>query len=232
MGRAQGAKSARDRDGAAVIAEALDRLEGRYGKPRFASRFDPVEELVCCILSQHTADVNSFPAFARLRAAYPDWQDVVDAGPERVADVVRKAGLANQKAKNIISALLEVKARNGAYTLDNLRTMPMLQAREWLMSLPGVGPKTASIVLCFSFGMGAIPVDTHIFRVSKRLGFIPESADEKRAHDILLSKVREEDAFRYHMLLIVHGRQTCKAQNPLCGECPVFELCRYKGKKK
>ena len=212
------------------IATVLDRLESRYGRPRFASRFDPMDELISCILSQHTADVNSFPAFDRLRATFPDWQCVVDAGPEKVAEVVRKAGLANQKSRSIINTLTEIKARNGAYTLDNLRAMPMLEARDWLTSLPGVGPKTASIVLCFAFGMSAIPVDTHIFRVSRRLRFVPEKADENKAHDILLGVVPEKDAFRYHMLLIQHGRQTCKAQRPLCGECDLLDLCPF-GKK-
>ena len=223
MGRAKGGVTDR-------IAKALDRLESRFGKPLFASRFAPMDELVSCILSQHTADVNSFPAFDRLKAKYPSWQQVVDAGPEHLADVVRKAGLANQKSKSIISALVEIKRRNGDYTLDNLRCMTMLEARDWLTTLPGVGPKTASIVLCFAFGMAAIPVDTHIYRVSKRLGFVPEKADEKKAHDILLGLVSEKDAYRYHMLIIQHGRQTCKAQRPRCGECTLLDLCPY-GKK-
>ncbi|HXH60690.1 MAG TPA: endonuclease III, partial [Fimbriimonadaceae bacterium] len=202
----------------AKVRKVLDTLEERYGRARFVSRFDPVDELVSCILSQHTADANSFPAFTRLRATFPEWQQVVDAGPERVADVVRKAGLANQKARSIINALKEVHRRVGGYSLEPLRAMEMRDARDWLMSLPGVGPKTASIVLCFSFGMAAIPVDTHVFRVSKRLGFVPEGADEKKAHDLLLEVVEPEDAFRYHTTLIQHGRKTCRAQRPLCDE--------------
>lgn len=218
MGRSKGANG---------IVEALDRLEKVYGKPEYEARFEPMDELVSCILSQHTADINSFPAFYRLKEKYPRWQLVVDAGQEAVADTVRKAGLANQKAKSIISVLREIKERNGEYSIDNLAAMPMKDARSWLSSLPGVGPKTASIVLCFSFGMPAIPVDTHIFRVSKRLGFVPDKSTEARAHDHLLGVVREQDAYRYHVLLIQHGRQVCKAQRPRCTECVLLSMCPY-----
>ncbi len=230
MGRAKGAPSAKGRSGSAKVSEVLDRLEARYGEARYQCRFEPMDELVSCILSQHTSDATSFPAFHRLKAACPDWQMVVDAGPERVADIVRTAGLANQKARSIISVLNEIKQRNGEYSIENLRSMPMLEARAWLQSLPGVGPKTASIVLCFSFGMNAIPVDTHIYRVSKRLGFVSETTDANKAHDLLLEVVDEEDAYRYHVLLIQHGRQVCKAQRPLCGTCELLELCPF-GKK-
>jgi endonuclease-3 len=221
MGRSSGANR---------IVEALDRLETVYGKPEHEARFEPMDELVSCILSQHTADINSFPAFYRLKEKYPQWQQVVDAGPEAVADTVRKAGLANQKAKSIINVLREIKERNGEYSIDNLSSMSMRDARAWLSTLPGVGPKTASIVLCFSFGMPAIPVDTHIYRVSKRLGFVPETLSEAKAHDHLLGVVREEDAYRYHVLLIQHGRQVCKAQRPRCTECVLLSMCPF-GKK-
>lgn len=210
-----------------AVGVVLDTLEERYGKSRFISRFDPMEELVSCILSQHTADANSFPTFTRLRETYAEWQEVVDAGPEVLAEVIRKAGLADQKAKSIIRSLTEIHDRTGGYSLDHLRGQPMHEAREWLESLPGVGPKTASIVLCFSFGMGAIPVDTHVFRVSKRLGLIPETSDEKKAHDLLLDIVAPEDAFRYHTALIQHGRHLCKARIPLCELCPLVGSCPW-----
>lgn len=227
MGRALGA---RGRRGTAEVSIVLDRLGASYGEPRYHCRFEPMDELVSCILSQHTTDATSFPAFHRLKAAFPAWQMVVDAGPERVADIVRTAGLANQKALSIVSVLKEIKVRDGDYSIENLRHMPMLDARAWLESLPGVGPKTASIVLSFSFGMPAIPVDTHIFRVSKRLGLLPEKADANKAHDVLLSIVDEKDAYRYHVLMIQHGRQVCKAQRPLCNKCELLDLCPF-GKK-
>lgn len=209
------------------VAELLDRLEAIYGSPRMISRFDPMEELVSCILSQHTSDANSFPAFTRLRETYPDWQDVFDAGPEHLANTIRNAGLANQKSKSIIACLKAIKERTGEYDLEPLRQMPMLEARAWLMSLPGVGPKTASIVLCFSFGKGAIPVDTHVYRVSWRIGLIPEDLGENKAHDALLQLVPEELAFRFHVAFIQHGRHICKAPLPLCEKCPVTDMCRW-----
>ena len=178
MGRTKPKGRTRRRTIPVDVQTILGRIEKLYGETHRVTDFDPLEELVCCILSQHPTDATSFPAFDRLRKRYPDWQGVVDAGPEKVADIVRKAGLANQKAKNIINSLEEIKRRTGDYSIDHLRSLPMREARDWLTALPGVGPKTASIVLCFSFSMGAIPVDTHVYRVAIRLGVIPESADE------------------------------------------------------
>ena len=209
------------------VREVIQRLEEVYGRPRFITRFEPMEELVCCILSQNTTDASSFPAFTRLLERYPNWEAVAHAPPEELADVIRKAGLANQKARSIQGALREIHERVGDYSLEPLRGMPLLEARAWLMSLPGVGPKTASIVLCFCFGMGAIPVDTHVFRVSRRLGIIAEGIDEKKAHDSLLQLVPGHLAFRFHNTLIQHGRMTCRAPTPLCERCVVTDRCRY-----
>jgi endonuclease-3 len=209
------------------LPDLLARLEEVYGRPRFISRFDPVEELVSCILSQHTADANSFPAFTRLRTEFPEWDQVIEAGPEGIIETIRKAGLANQKSKSIVKALTAVKEEFGEVTLEPLRDMPVMEARKWLMELPGVGPKTASIVLCFSFGRGAIPVDTHVFRVSMRLGILPKDSNENKAHDQLLELVDPDDAFRYHSTLIQHGRMVCKAPIPECDRCVVSDSCRW-----
>lgn len=205
----------------------VESLETLYGRPRFISRFDPMEELVSCILSQHTSDANSFPAFTRLRATFETWQDVVDAGPERLADTIRKAGLANQKAKAILACLNRIHELHGAYTLEPLRDMPTAEARGWLQALPGVGPKTAAIVLCFSFGRESIPVDTHVFRVSRRLGLLTESANEIKAHDELLALVPSDLAYRFHVALIQHGRHVCRAPIPDCGRCPLAASCPF-----
>jgi len=186
-----------------------------------------MDELISCIMSQHTSDANSFPAFTRLKEAFPEWKDVVAAGPEKLADVIRKAGLANQKAKNIVACLRQIHTRLGEYSLESLRRVPTLEARNWLMELPGVGPKTASIVLCFSMGRETIPVDTHIYRVSWRIGVIPEGIGEVKAHDALLALVPAELAFRYHTDLIQHGRVVCKAPLPNCGACPITDRCRW-----
>lgn len=180
-----------------------------------------------CILSQHTSDANSFPAFTRLRATFETWQDVVDAGPERVAETIRKAGLANQKAKSILACLKQVRELHGEYTLEPLRNLPTSEARAWLQALPGVGPKTAAIVLCFSFGRESIPVDTHVFRVSQRLGLLTERANEVRAHDELLALVPGDLAYRFHVALIQHGRHVCRAPVPDCARCPLMASCPF-----
>lgn len=179
-----------------------------------------------CILSQHTADVNSMPAFQSLRRAFPTWEELADASPESVAHAVRSAGLANQKARSILGCLRAISEQTGHLSLEHLRGLSMLEAREWLMRLPGVGPKTASIVLCFAFELGAIPVDTHVYRVSWRIGLIPKLGESK-AHDALLALVPQPLAYRFHVALIRHGRQTCKAPLPLCGQCVVTDLCDW-----
>ncbi len=186
-----------------------------------------MDELVSCILSQHTSDANSFPAFYRLKGAYPTWDKVAAAPAGELADVIRAAGLANQKARNIQACLREIRDRNGGYDIENLRAMPFLEAREWLTSLPGVGPKTASIVLSFAFGMEAIPVDTHVYRVAWRIGLIPEGVGEAKAHDLLLERVPKGLGFRLHMALIQHGREVCKAPLPLCERCLASDVCRW-----
>jgi endonuclease-3 len=203
----------------------VTQLEKDYGKSRRIARFDPIEELVSCILSQHTTDATSFPAFTQLRETYPSWSEVVSAGPERIAQIIRKAGLANQKSRSIIGALQSIHERVGSFSLELLRDMDLRDARKWLMELPGVGPKTASIVLCFSFGKGAIPVDTHVFRVGWRLGLYEKKIGESKAHDVLLEVVPAEWAFRYHVAIIQHGRKVCKAPKPLCDLCRLRHRC-------
>lgn len=186
-----------------------------------------MEELVSCILSQHSTDAKSFPAFTRLRETYRTWDDVASAPPEELAKVIWDAGLGNQKARSIIKTLNGIHSRTGEYSLEVLRGMTDLEARQWLMELPGVGPKTASIVLCFSFGRGTIPVDTHVYRVAWRLGILPEGIGQPKAHDALMAVVPAQFAFRFHTTLIQHGRVICRAPLPLCERCPVTDLCRW-----
>lgn len=207
------------------VRKIVERLEERYGRTRHVPRFDPMEELVSCILSQHTTDASSFPAFTRMRAHYADWQAIEDASDAEVADVIRKAGLANQKARSIRACLRAIRLEFGSHTLEPLRAMDWREAKSWLQKLPGVGPKTASIVLCFAFGRPAIPVDTHVFRVSWRLGLVDRSIGEAKAHDLLSALVPEDLAFRFHTALIQHGRLTCKAPKPNCDACPLSDVC-------
>jgi endonuclease-3 len=211
----------------AEIRTLMTELEAVYGVARRLARFDPMDELVSCILSQHTSDKSSFPAFTHLRANFPEWSQVAELDLETLARAIAAAGLANQKAKAIKGCLRAIHERAGAYSLELLRTMPTLEARRWLLDLPGVGPKTASIVLCFSFGRETIPVDTHVYRVACRLGILPDNVNEAKSHDILLRIVPGDLAFRFHAALIQHGRNVCQAPIPRCLECPVSTRCLW-----
>lgn len=213
--------------GAEVVQQVVQRLEALYGVAQWKPRMEPLEELIHCILSQHTSDANSFRAFRALREAFPSWQAVVDAPTEQVAAAIRAGGLANQKAPRIQAVLRTLYQQFGDYSLDALQQMDTESARRFLLSLPGIGPKCAAIVLCFSMGRPVIPVDTHVFRVSWRLGLIPRSIGEAKAHSALEAMVPPELAYRFHVALIRHGRALCKAQRPLCEQCPLTDLCAY-----
>jgi endonuclease-3 len=211
----------------ADVRQVIERLEEVYGRPEYHPRMSPMDELVSCILSQHTTDATSFPAFDRLRQTYKDWPSVIRAGPARVAEVIRSAGLANQKARNIVACLREIRRRTGGFSLDHLAQLPVNQARKWLEDLPGVGPKTASIVLAFAFGMPVVPVDTHVFRVAWRVGWIDRKLGAAKAHDELLEIVPPDLTYRFHMALIRHGREVCRAPKPKCEACVVAQSCRH-----
>ncbi|GIV04686.1 MAG: endonuclease III [Fimbriimonadales bacterium] len=209
------------------IAEIVARLEARYGVPEWKPRNNPLEELIHCILSQHTSDANSFRAYRLLRERYPTWQAVVEAPTDELAATIRSGGLANQKAPRIQAVLRAIHEAHGDYSLDWLHQLPTPEARKFLLGLPGIGPKCAAIVLCFAMGRPVIPVDTHVFRVSWRLGLIPKSLGEAKAHDALEAIVPEPLVYRFHVALIQHGRAVCKAPNPRCAECPLQEFCAY-----
>jgi endonuclease-3 len=213
----------------ALTLEITRRLEARYGVQQWHTRLDPLDELIACILSQHTSDINSLRAFALLKDRYPTWEEVVEAPVAELADTIRCGGLADSKAPRIQAVLRAIQAEHGpGMDLDFLNALSDGEARAYLMSLPGVGPKTAAIVLCFAMGRPVLPVDTHVFRVAWRLGLIAKRIGEARAHDALQAQIVPELAFRFHVALITHGRQTCKAQSPRCADCPLAaDLCRY-----
>lgn len=210
-----------------AIDTIVARLEALYGVPEWKPRQNPLEELMHCILSQHTSDANSFRAYRLMRERYPTWEAVAHAPVEELAATIRSGGLANQKAPRIQAVLHAIQQARGEYSLDWLREMPTPEARQFLLSLPGIGPKCAAIVLCFALGRPVIPVDTHVFRVSWRLGLIPKSLGEAKAHDALERLVPEPLVYRFHVALIRHGRAICKAQNPRCSQCPLREGCAY-----
>ena len=213
----------------ARIGPILERLADRYGLPAWSGpRLDPVAELVLTVLAQNTADINSHRAFVALRAAYPTWDAVLAAPTDELADVIRPGGLAPTKSRRIQQVLAEVHdATHGTWDLAFLREWPLEDALAWLVGLPGIGRKTASIVLLFAFGRPALPVDTHVYRVAARLGLLPPKTNLTRAHELLEEVVPPESMYAAHVLFIGHGREVCRAPRPICGLCPLTDLCPY-----
>ncbi|MBI4219569.1 MAG: endonuclease III [Chloroflexi bacterium] len=203
----------------------LDRLTGAYGPVTWAPRFEPLDELIFTVLTQHTSDLNAERAYRAMRARYPHWEDVMDARPAELAESIRSGGLANQKSVRIQEILRRIRERQGDFDLRFLAGLPLPEAKAWLTDLPGVGPKTAAVTLSFALGMPAMPVDTHIYRVAKRLGLIGSKSTVEDAHPILEKMVDPADVFRFHVLLIQHGRRTCKARSPECPGCALNDRC-------
>ena len=209
----------------------MDILGAEYGPIVWEPRYSPAEELVYTILSQHTSDINSERAFLSLMRAFGgDLDAIADAAAGDIEDAIKSGGLAKQKSVRIKRVLEIVRERVGSFDLTFLAEMPLDEAKAWLKSLPGVGPKTAAIILCFSLGMPAMPVDTHIYRVSKRLGLIGPKVSADAAHDILEPMTPPDDVFAFHVYLIRHGRQVCKAQRPRCDGCALAFGCPSAGK--
>jgi endonuclease-3 len=201
-------------------------LREEYGDHRWHPR-DPVTSLISTIISQNTNDTNRDHAMERLQERFSTWEEVRDASEEAVVDAIRPAGLGPTKAPRIQRALRRITEKEGEISLDFLRDATTEEARDWLTDLPGVGPKTAAIVLCFALGKPAFPVDTHVHRVSGRLGLIPEGTSREKAHDILEDIVPAEIYYPFHLNLIAHGRATCHSRNPECEWCVVRESCNY-----
>jgi endonuclease III len=204
-------------------------LDDTYGPRKLTPGGEPVATLVSTILSQNTSDINTERAFASLRQQFPTWDDVVGADTNDVADAIRSGGLANRKAPRIQDALEEIHERYGDFSLDELRDMPLEDAKHALVTIDGVGPKTAACVLLFALGRPALPVDTHVYRVAMRLGLIDERTTPTKAHETL-EAMMEGDAdriYRFHVEMIAHGRAICVARKPKCQICPLRSHCEY-----
>ena len=210
--------------------EAIKLLEKEYGRPKRGRCGNPVDALVRTILSQNTSDANRDRAFQLLKKRFPENERLLEASVKEIAKAIRPGGLPEVKARRIKNALARIKAERGRLELDFLKGLPLGKAREFLTSIYGVGPKTAAVVLNFCFGKPAFPVDTHIYRVAKRLGLIPEKATREKAHELMEAAVPEEKMFSFHVNLIAHGRRVCTARNPKCPECALLAICLY-GKK-
>jgi endonuclease-3 len=203
-----------------------------FGEPTWRNPLPPVDELVSTILSQNTNDVNRDRAFDSLRAKFPTWEQVRDADTDEVIEAVRVAGLANQKGPRLQQVLRDITEERGSLDLSFLKEIPLEEARNWLTKFKGVGPKTAAIVLCFSLNRPAFPVDTHVYRVTGRIGLRPEKLTVEQAHPFLESVFPPETYYAAHLNIIRLGREVCAARKPNCPVCPVRELCDYEPKTK
>jgi len=207
------------------IERILELLISEYGDPEWQPDNEPLSGLIQTILSQNTSDTNSGRAFQSLLASFPSWEAVADAEVDDIADSIRMGGLADIKAGRIKQALAEIRRERDRLELDFLNQLPLEEARDWLKRLPGVGTKTANCVFLFSLGRPALPVDTHVFRVSKRLGLVGSRASVERAHGLLEELVPADKVYQFHVLMIEHGRKVCKAQRPRCAECVLQRSC-------
>jgi endonuclease-3 len=201
-----------------------------FGEPIWRNPLPAIDELVSTILSQNTNDINRDRGFNALRAKFPTWEQVRDAEANEVIDAIRPAGLANQKGPRMQQVLKAITEERGSLDLSFLAEMPLEEARSWLTKFNGVGPKTAAIVLCFSLGIPAFPVDTHVYRVTGRIGLRPEKLTVEQAHPYLESVFPPETYYAAHLNLIRLGREICNARKPLCMNCPIVALCDYKNK--
>jgi endonuclease-3 len=203
------------------------RLIDFYGEPTWRNPLPPLDELISTILSQNTNDVNRDRAFDALRTAFPTWEAVRDAPESAVIVAIRPAGLANQKGPRIQKVLRAITVERGELDLSFLEDYSVEDAMDWLMNFKGVGPKTASIVLLFSLGKPAFPVDTHVHRLSGRLGLRPENMNADQAHAYLADQFPPETYYAAHLNLIRLGREICHARKPECELCPLRDLCNY-----
>lgn len=235
-----------------LVPFVLDALAGRYGRPKWERRLDPTSELILTILTQNSADINAERAFESLRAAFPsggpvqvhapgpgwgggglapgaapDWAAVETAPLPALIEAIRPGGLAVSKSPRIQNALCLIREERGDHSLEFLADMAPLEARTWLTRIDGIGKKTASVLLMFSFGMPLVPIDRHVERVCRRVGLIPARASVDDAHDLVLALFPPEQALEAHVNLIQHGRVTCHARRPDCAHCPVAPRCRY-----
>lgn len=204
-----------------------DRLRKEQGPFVAKHSLDPLDQLIATVLSQHTSDLNTDRAFASLKRRLPRWEQVLEVPPAEVADAIRSGGLADTKSVRIQAILREIDEREAELSLDRLHELPDAEAEAYLVSLPGVGPKTAACVLTFSMGRAGFPIDTHVERIVKRLGWVPAQWSADRIHRDLTPVVPPDVRYSLHMAFIAHGRTVCKAQVPLCGSCVLRDLCDY-----
>lgn len=206
-------------------AEINRLLAQQHGTRNWHQHHDPLSELIAVILSQNTSDANSSRAFNSLVNSFGNWEEVANANVQDVELSIRSGGLSRIKASRIKEILKTIKIERGSLDLSFLDTIPIDEAKSWLKRLPGVGPKTVGCVLLFSLGKPVFPVDTHVFRVSKRLGLISNGVSAEQAHYLMSEMVAPENVYQLHMNMVEHGRRICKSQKPRCTECVLHKFC-------
>lgn len=209
------------------VKKVYQALAAYYGDLVWRPSTDPLSELILTILSQHTSDLNRDRAFETMRTRFPTWEEVRDAPTDELADSIKSGGLANIKAPRIQQVLRQISDERDELNLDFLLEMPIEDAKAWLARFKGVGPKTAACVLMFACGMPVLPVDTHVYRVSQRLGLIGLRTNAEKAHTELEEIVPPDERYNFHIYVISYGRDICHAQRPLCEQCVLARWCNY-----
>jgi len=211
--------------GLVAIEEVIKLLEQEYGSRKWHADRDPIDVLIGTVLSQNTSDANSGRAFASLKASFDSWEAIAAAPAEHIARVIQSGGLHQIKAARIKQVLEQIEREQGHISLDSLKSKTMAEAEDYLMRLPGVGRKTAKCVLLFSLKKPSLPVDTHIFRVAKRLGLIDSKVSIEKAHSLLQEQIPPSKAYQFHIHMIEHGRRICRARQPRCERCVLRGIC-------
>lgn len=208
-----------------TIDEIIHLLGQEYGIPQWRWPTDSLSELIGAILSQNTSDINSHRAFERLISTFGSWDRVAQASSDEIAEAIGCGGLSQIKAPRIKAILERILKSRGSLELGFLGDLPVAEAKAWLQALPGVGPKTAGCVLLFALGKPVLPVDTHVYRVSRRLGLIDSGVSPEQAHQLLEEIVPPEAIYQFHLNMLAHGRRVCKARHSLCHRCVLGEGC-------
>jgi endonuclease-3 len=205
----------------------IQNLERTYGVPVNERASDPLDMLIKIILSQATSDTNSHRTFAALKKRFPAWDTALRARAETIAETIRSGGLANQKAAVIKDVLRQIKKEHGTLDLNFLHKLSPEEAVNYLSQFRGIGPKTIACTLLFACRKEVFPLDTHIFRILRRVGLIPQKCTDRRAHEIMNAVVPHGKFYSFHVNLIRHGRTLCRPRDPLCERCPIVEYCDY-----
>lgn len=205
----------------------IQNLKAVYGVPQCEPDLDPLDVLIQTILSQSTTNINSHRAFESLKKRFPDWESARHARVTSIEAAIKSGGLARQKSIRIKQLLNEIYERRGSLDLSFLTTVPLEEAVEFLSSFKGVGPKTVACTLLFACNRPVFPIDTHIFRIARRLALIPEKCSDEQAHSLMTAMIPPGRFYEVHVNIIRHGRKVCRPQNPLCEQCCLVEYCRY-----